>query len=325
MAKPTRYIVALALTLVGAGAALAITGALTGGLRSVYFGDDGFYLGSEANIGTGRQYESFESFSDIDIDVTAYQIAFREGDGYSVEITRASELPGPDISLEGDRLVISGAGHERSGEPRWVSLMRGTIFENGIVGLINGRWSGEGRRDMVISYPKGAALGNVGIVIGAADIGIYGLKAESLDISCSFGNLYVSGSDFSRLRASLDAGNCELDGVRADTAGFSLNAGSLSSRGLDSGGLEADIDVGGIDIEGTLRGDTRVSAGTGDVRLESGLPESEYDIDLDVSIGVATIDGDRTPEGGFRSGGGAENSLSVSAALGSVYIKFGGR
>ena len=51
MNKSAKYAAALALTLIGAGVILVIAGLLMGGLRSVHFGINGFYIADETNDG----------------------------------------------------------------------------------------------------------------------------------------------------------------------------------------------------------------------------------------------------------------------------------
>jgi hypothetical protein len=84
--------------------------------------------------------------------------------------------------------------------------------------------------------------------------------------------------------------------------------------------------MGEVDVEGSLRGDVDIRAAMGSVLLKTDLPESEYRVDLDVSLGSATVGGRVVSVGPISSirtdPGAAPHKIYVNAEMGSVVIDF---
>ena len=88
MSKYVKIIVAVATAMIAAGVILAAVGLALGGLNSVHFGAQGFYVDSEPGFWGANESLSkrFDQFENIDIDVAAYTVRLRKGDAYGMEL-----------------------------------------------------------------------------------------------------------------------------------------------------------------------------------------------------------------------------------------------
>ncbi|MDR3295350.1 MAG: DUF4097 domain-containing protein [Clostridiales Family XIII bacterium] len=306
MRKTVKRILAAAVVLLVAGAALAAVGFVMGGMKSVQLGPGGFYIADEANrLDVSKDFQTFDA---LDVEVSACEIVLKEGDGYHVEIRNMGARP-PVVSLEDGVLTI----RETPGLFSW------TLPGNGSFG-----WWMADAPHIEIGYPEGASLGAVKLAASASDIRIKNLRADTLKVFCGAGSLKAESMAVSGLTVDMSAGNCDLSDVSAGRAELSLSMGDLRARRFVCDALEGHMDAGSTDIEGTLRGSTRISASMGDVTLKTGLPESEYSYDLDVSMGNVAVNGNRLSNGGRLSDWNADapNRIEVDASMGSVSVEF---
>jgi hypothetical protein len=122
------------------------------------------------------------------------------------------------------------------------------------------------------------------------------------------------------------AGECRIEDTVAGSAVFHMDAGSLSARGFGCVGLTGDFRMGNVDVSGELRGDADISADMGSVRLDTILPESNYQVYLNVALGSASVGGRKISGGSIDSRFGGSDSapytIHVKAGMGNVEIDF---
>jgi hypothetical protein len=323
MGRVTKAIVITATAMIAAGMILSAIGLAFGGLNSINFGSRGFRISFETGPGGAREDASqglYERFTDIDVDVDAYFIELREDDAYSVTIRNAYARELPVFDIEDGVLSVRDTARAREGGEHW--LLRG----NWLWALLNGHDDEGDIPTLRITYPKEARLGDVNIEAAAGKAEISGLEAESLSVDCSAGSLEIDETDVRDLSVTMSAGECKIEDVRAESAVVGMNAGSFSAKGFDCGALTGNFNMGDADVKGRLRGDVDISADMGSVRLDTILPESNYQVYLNVALGSATVGGRKISGGGIDSRFGGSDSapytIRVKAGMGNVEIDF---
>ncbi|MDR2770954.1 MAG: DUF4097 domain-containing protein [Clostridiales Family XIII bacterium] len=322
MNKYTKAFIIIATSMIAAGVILSAVGFALGGLRSVHFGSQGFYVdGLPGDLGVSDDFlRDLDGFSDMDIRVGVYTVVLQKGDGYGLRVHGRRFGEAPVVRVE-DGLLTLRAGEDslRAG--------RSGFFENWLsvfpFGIAYSDWD-----DVVIeiTYPSGARFGDVSIEDSVGSVEIAGLEAASLSVLCSAGSLDIENSALDALRVDLNLGECEIENVRAESAVVAMDAGNFSARDFDCGALNGDFSMGKAEVDGGLLGDVDISTDMGSVFLRTDRPKSEYSVDLNVSLGGATVDG-RAVSGvnaGSAIGGadGAPYSIRVEADMGSVEIEF---
>jgi hypothetical protein len=108
--------------------------------------------------------------------------------------------------------------------------------------------------------------------------------------------------------------------VRAEIADVTVDVGGFSASDFDCGHITGNFRMGSVDIEGRL-GDVDIYANMGSVELETDRPRSEYRLDLDVTLGKATVNG--RPAGSEYGGpDSAPYTIRVEADMGAVELDF---
>ena len=126
--------------------------------------------------------------------------------------------------------------------------------------------------------------------LDVGDLTMDGLRCQNLDIHTAVGaaqlsNLHAAASAV----VQLDTGSLRGDALRLQTARLSCDVGSMDLRDLCCYGLEAVANVGNIHIQGRLAGDNRFQCDLGSLTLETTLPCSDYDLDLQADLSLIHI------------------------------------
>ena len=122
----------------------------------------------------------------------------------------------------------------------------------------------------------------------------------------------------------LDTGSLRGDALRLQTARLSCDVGSMDLRDLCCYGLEAVANVGNIHIQGRLAGDNRFQCDLGSLTLETTLPCSDYDLDLQADMGQVTVDGAACGHNFRQQHATPAHAIQAVCDLGSIDLSGGG-
>ena len=147
--------------------------------------------------------------------------------------------------------------------------------------------------------------------LDVGDLTMDGLRCQNLDIHTAVGAAQLSSS----LRG---------DALRLQTARLSCDVGSMDLRDLRCYGLEAVADVGNIHIQGRLAGDNRFQCDLGSLTLETTLPCSDYDLDLQADMGQVTVDGAACGHNFRQQHATPAHAIQAVCDLGSIDLSGGG-
>lgn len=163
------------------------------------------------------------------------------------------------------------------------------------------------------------------IRLDVGDLAMDGLRCQDLDIHAAVGaaqlsNLHAAASAV----VQLDTGSLRGDALRLQTARLSCDVGNIDLRDLRCYGLEAVADVGNIHIQGRLAGDNRFQCDLGSLALETTLPLSDYDLDLQADMGQVTVDGAPCGHNFRQQHATPAHAIQAACDLGSIDLSGGG-
>ena len=163
------------------------------------------------------------------------------------------------------------------------------------------------------------------IQLDVGDLAMDGLRCQDLDIHAAVGaaqlsNLHAAASAV----VQLDTGSLRGDALRLQTARLSCDVGSIDLRDLRCYGLEAVADAGNIHIQGRLAGDNRFQCDLASLTLETTLPCSDYDLDLQADMGQVTVDGAPCGHNFRQQHANPAYAIQAACDLGSIDLSGGG-
>ena len=176
-----------------------------------------------------------------------------------------------------------------------------------------------------ISVSPQGVFSTAQLQLDVGDLTMDGLRCQNLDIHTAVGaaqlsNLHAAASAV----VQLDTGSLRGDALRLQTARLSCDVGSMDLRDLCCYGLEAVANVGNIHIQGRLAGDNRFQCDLGSLTLETTLPCSDYDLDLQADMGQVTVDGAACGHNFRQQHATPAHAIQAVCDLGSIDLSGGG-
>lgn len=195
--------------------------------------------------------EKFEEFTELDIEVGVANLSIiAEGEEYRVETYDISE--NAIIENRNGKLEIKD---------------KSTIFR-----------SGESR--IIVYIPENTTLRKVDLELGAGNVGIDNLKAETANIECGAGQVTIRNTELAN--ADIDAG------------------------------------VGKLEFSGTLKGKTEVNCGIGEVAIDLQGGSEIYTLDVEKGIGDISVNEESVSSKTVIGNG--ENKVSIEGGIGKISI-----
>lgn len=195
--------------------------------------------------------EKFEEFTELDIEVGVANLSIiAEGEEYRVETYDIPE--NAIIENRNGKLEIKD---------------KSTIFR-----------SGESR--IIVYIPENTTLRKVDLELGAGNVGIDNLKAETANIECGAGQVTIRNTELAN--ADIDAG------------------------------------VGKLEFSGTLKGKTEVNCGIGEVAIDLQGGSEIYTLDVEKGIGDISVNEESVSSKTVIGNG--ENKVSIEGGIGKISI-----
>ncbi|HWQ58543.1 MAG TPA: DUF4097 family beta strand repeat-containing protein [Clostridia bacterium] len=158
---------------------------------------------------------------------------------------------------------------------------------------------------------------------GRIDITVPDVKFRSFEIEGVNGAILVQDITLSSVKCETVNGSVEISRVFADTIhGESVNGGVAITSCQAKNRCKGETVNGGVTLEGELRGDISAEAVNGTLRISTGLPIKEYDIDVENISGSVRINGEKHRKE-VHIVHGAANRIKVEAVNGSISLDFG--
>lgn len=284
MKRATKILCIIAAYLLGSGLLLLCAGLFAGGFYSLRAG--------ALNLPPqGDDIQDSFLFEQVD----ALSIQCEIGD---LSIRTDPDLPAGAVHVEYDLPAGTQASAQMEGATLSFTSRAPRQSLQGLFRRLLGNLLSQGGLD---AYPDAniqlcvsphGVLSTAHIQLDVGDLAIDGLLCDDLDIHTAVGaaalsKLYAASSAV----VQLDAGSLSGDALLLNTAQLSCDVGSIDLRDLRCYGLEAVANVGNIRVQGRLAGDNRFQCDLGSLTLQTTLPISDYDLDLQADMGQVMVDG----------------------------------
>jgi DUF4097 and DUF4098 domain-containing protein YvlB len=324
---------------IATGLVLSIIGISMGASRTLYLSNTGIHI---AGGGESRITElDLGYFNSIFIDASFSDVEFVAADKYGVDIR------GYDMewhwTLEGEILTIS---HERRSR----------------IQILNFGLSSNSNRSYVKVYlPRDAELENVAIKSGSGNVKLGNFRADSVEITNSFGDveLYNAKSDHlmidmnsvnftgsninvqslfynnrfgngrfqtvsaERFTAESNSGDLELTGCVFGEISITSSFGKITANDIVSSRADIQANSGDISLNGDFTGETIIQSNFGNVKLSTSGEKEEYSYDISAKFGRITLDGERLEnDTSIKSRSLSENSLNITVSSGDIEVYF---
>lgn len=274
---------------------------------------------------------------DIDVgDIGDLERKLKELDGKQEELPLTAETLGSlEIDLEMCNLLIQESADEHvwylaagnTHRPRYTIENDGDRSRLCIENEADGwhRWRGKPNDTVYLWLPKGCALTECEIYMGAGYMKSISLNADQSHISVGAGLLEIDGLAGKEIILSADAGELLAGRVTAENAVLQIGAGHLSVEELlASRKASIDVSVGQCEIAGTITGDLDLDCDMGEAVMR--LTGSEDDHSYDVECGMGEVNVGSHSHGGVASerswNSGKDSEFEIDCNMGTVTITF---
>lgn len=242
---------------------------------------------------------------------------------------RASDVRNIDIEFGGSNLAILESEDdyiriERDADAREVKYQ----LRNGTFRLYSQKsykwWHGTHEGTVYLYLPKDMNPDSIDIEIGAGGLSSIALAAEEIDIETDAGTTVIKGLYGKKIDVSANAGAVNILEMTAGTVSANVGAGALTIQNLSTENMELETSAGMMEIEGKVARNVEIECGVGSVSMTLQGAETDYDYQLECSMGEIDINGNKytgiAKEKDIRNGG--KGTIDIECSMGNVEIQF---
>lgn len=188
-----------------------------------------------------------------------------------------------------------------------------------------GNWR-KGANDTVYLWlPKGCALEECDIEMGAGFMGSIFINARQMKVNLGAGLIETDGFEADKVSLLVGAGEILADRITAREADFEIGAGHLAIDELTvSGEVDLEVSMGLAEIAGTLPGDLDMECDMGEIVMR--LTGSEDDHSYNVECGMGSVSVGSYSRSGFATvkswNGGKNSKFDINCNMGNVTVTF---
>lgn len=179
----------------------------------------------------------------------------------------------------------------------------GTLYIRTTARVIN--WSEVNDCKITLYLPDGYRFEEADIEMGAGDMKLKRLCADSVSLEAG-------------------AGQITVDGIQAREVEVSIGAGRIMLEDMEITELEAEVGMGEFVADGSINGSAEVNCSMGNVEMK--LDGGEKDFNYRVEGSMGNIDLGRESYNGFSNevvlDNGADKEMQVECSMGNISIQF---
>ena len=308
MNKVCKKISIIAVCALGVGLVVGILGFVMGGAQSIVLEKNGFRVLSSADYEEVDYVdETFADVKSLKVDVDYFdKVILSEGSTFSVKGNNAKSLGGLDASLNAGTLTVS------TKKSHGIQLFNFGFFTSKAVN------SGT----LEITYPSGATLDKVDLIIDLGNLEMYDLNADKIMLDVDTGKAYLERISASTLNGDMDLGDIEMKDADIKSSTIKCDTGQVKIKNIQSEGMDIDSNLGSVYVEGTLKGKNVFDIDTGDLELILNQSRGETSYFIDTDLGNVNIDGDNRFGSIENRVSGSTSDLHINSDLGDVKIMF---
>jgi len=271
----------------------------TGGIGiNVGNGKDGKNAGTGNIVKSGKTgswtSETNQSVDRITVEADLINLHVVSGDAFRAEWDVADSFSDVEIRTEGNELKIRKKGGES------INLKFGTNLD--LEDL---------KSDLTLTVPEGALLEELKIELDCGNVAVKGVKSQRTKIDAACGNIELRKADLGDLEVEADCGNVDLEEVTASKMALQADlgrvavlegeteslyakadCGQIDCRRIKADRVELDADCGNIEVSGDFSA-LKADCDLGSITVDTDRPEGEVTLDLNTSLGVVTVNGQK--------------------------------
>jgi hypothetical protein len=225
-----------------------------------------------------------KNIKDIKIDGYIYTTEVKQGEDFQVELSNVSENYTATVDNETLELGYEG-------------------FSWDFFSWIDGSNKKQGKGRIILTIPTDYKINNFDVEAGVGNFIIHDLNTKYLSFDGGAG--------------SINASNI----IASKEANINCGAGSVELKNVALNNLNLDSGVGSSYIQGLLTGYSSLDCGIGALELILQGSSDEYNINIDVGLGKATVNGQKYSDITWNNSS-AKNSLDLDGGIGDITVEF---
>ena len=355
MKKLTQYLIMAAGACVVLGTGLCIAGKVLGGSPGFWIRRDGLYTNQDIRKELeGRmavlEKTEMDAFDSMDIRMDYNHITVKPSDDgrYYLEYNLYTRKNQPEYGVQDGVLTVTCVMDPEdsvfSGTAGFFVVNDGSSYKSGLV---------------TVYVPENISMDRVKLYNKDGKVTYHGPKAETLDITSSYGGIFLKdaeaenailtlsdgniqcdGGSFTRLTLTNKYGNTNLNQIAASSIDIDASDGHLTKENISTGSLTAKNKYG-TTVCNTVTADSFVmnqSDGSctvknadikdgrfenkyGNISLELTGRETDYNYDMEMKYGDITLNGQRYKEKNVHKNNGASMNIMTDSNDGHVNIQ----
>lgn len=232
-----------------------------------HFRINGAKSGGDSTISSTMDF-SDQEISNLDIDSDISNVSISNGDKCSVYYECPENLV-PDISIDGDTLVVTGPKTSR--------------FSFG---------DADSHYYMEITIPQNVTLSDIDIEADYGNIELKDISCDSLSIEADAGGIDADSIKASEVKISADLGGVEFDNSNFDYIEIEADAGNISLDNCDFVSGHITADAGNINVNGEFE-ELGAYCDLGNITVNTESDPDNIELDLKSDIGNVQVNGSK--------------------------------
>lgn len=241
--------------------------------------------------------KNLDAFTHLNISNRYGDIRVETGSTYSLKITGNTEDK-PVFTLENGTLTVKGS-------------------PTAVVGIDLRDESST----IVVTVPSDAELREITVDADAGGVRLFGITAERLAVTDSFGDVRVESSTFGTVKISLDSGSLRMSDSTVTEGTLDNSFGEIRAEALTSDDLTVTNDSGDVNLQGEL-GSVEVTGSFGEIRVNTALKAEKFSYDLATDLGKIRVDGEKVGTA-QRINDKAPYTMNLQNDCGDIRLEFG--
>ena len=258
---------------------------------------------SERKIIEGE--ETFDSFSNIDLNMDYSDVKIIEGDKYSISY-RIYECENLVCKVENDTLIF----HQKT---------KSTVdnFQFSTV------WDSEKDDNIYveITVPKDTKISKLDVVSDYGDLDISIPQVDKTNFDFDYGDLKMVGVTGTNLVMNVNYGDIFISDSEIDDISIESDYGDYTQTNSTSKKLSIDMDYGDINVSKTRIDSIEIQTNYGDTDINLIGEEADYDFNLKLDYGEIKLSGKEYEEK-YKTSNAKDKTIVIDSDSGDVDISF---
>lgn len=284
-----------------------------------------------------KKTENLNSFSNIKLDLSSYNVKLVKSDHYGIEYTYYDDSDKIYFNVDNDTLTI------KQKEKNYFVIGFFSIFDttdiiiyyNGEMDLVNLKIdSGNIKCDKLIankinvdvdfgkiSFSNINVKNNLDIKTNSSKINLNNINTKILDIDNDFGKIDINNLLTENLNIDADSSSININKISSNLTKINNDFGNVNISNFTSKNLDIDANSGKVDLQGTFIGNTKIDSDFGSVKINTTLKQNDYNYNIKTDFGNIYLDGEKQGEL-LKINNNSNNNIEAKIDSGNIKINF---